>query len=140
MSKCPDNSYYEKNYHHYGKNAGHITPHEILHFQPLTGVGFLDVIIPAPALFQHAEQYNYQRTKRKYQVADDKIFEIQDTCSFAKRLNEAQQIESKAARQGERKQENSVYNAGLLSSPAEQILRACRDLLKNSQYGGQRRK
>ena len=82
-----------------GQDEAYINTRPLRELHALTGVGFLNEALPAPAVAAGTEQQVSQASQGKQVIGDDEILQILNRTTRAQRLEAAPQIETQRARQ-----------------------------------------
>ena len=93
-------THYKNEKHNKGQYIGKIRTCPFGEFESVSGICFLNEVVPAPAVAGDTEQKINKASKWKQVVGDNKIFQILNGAACAKWLNAAPYIETKYARHG----------------------------------------
>ena len=99
---------YKQENHDKRYNKCNIKSHPFRKSWTFPGVCFCEEILPSPAVTGRTEKNIYQASKRQKVIAHDKILQIKDRCSFAKRSESAQYIIPEHTRHGQKDDSHQV--------------------------------
>ena len=111
-----------------------------MNFDSLPRVGFLNKIIPAPAVFPRAEDAEDDGTYGKNEVTHDEVFQIHDGRTAAERMERGQQIRAEGASRCKDEHQGCIDKTGLPAGHAGQFHEHCRDILENAKNRRERGK
>ena len=104
-------------------------------FSSFSIIGFVQEMLPAPAVFLDTKQNKGQTAQWQQIVGNDEIFQIQHAASRPQRLKTAPQIKAQYARNAQDNDKNAIDDNTPLAAPSIEIHAESDDIFKNSNHG-----
>ena len=117
------------------QNIRRIKTQPIRQLRSRSRIRFFGKFFPSPAALRYTKQQIDERTERKGDVTDEKIFQVEDARTFAERLYARKYIEAECARQRKDYHNEYIDDGDFFSRPAGQIDIACDDRFKDGDNG-----
>lgn len=87
-------------------------------FSSFSIIGFVQEMLPAPAVFLDTKQNKGQTAQWQQIVGNDEIFQIQHAASRPQRLKTAPQIKAQYARHTQYNDKNTIYHNAFFTAPS----------------------